>query len=439
MIKRCLRLIQFFLILAVFACGQNTGNRDGGEPGEYVLVIEGYDWGPAVSRVILESPDLPGAVHSVSADDYSVEVERRSGCTNLEPKEARGQRKVMDAYRSDRTGMRQPQGTHITLELETSPDLVLSNPFHYSKKDSCQGNDWVKYHLSIEDRKSGLTWSKERDRLIPTLERFDLGGKFISEDGTEMSYAYYSPPSGKEKHPLIIWLHGGGEGGRDPSIPLLANRAANYASPEIQDYFGGAHVLVPQCPGAWMHNAEGVATWGRENDVYNVALMELIRKFVAEHPDIDPDRIYVGGCSNGGYMSLKLILLHPDYFAAGFISALAYKSEFLSDEEIGRVTGVPIWFIHSKDDGTTRPEETAVPVYRRMKYLGAGNVHLSLYDHVVDLSGQFGGAERQYPGHWSWIYSHLNHCRLCFDGKPVEYHGKEVNLMSWLALQSKNP
>ena len=254
-----------------------------------------------------------------------------------------------------------------------------------------------------------------------------------------MSFAYYSPSAGNEKHPLIIWLHGGGEGGSDPSIPLLANRAANYASAEIQDYFGGAHVLVPQCQGAWMHNAEGVATWGQENDVYNVALMELIRKFVAEHSDIDPNRIYVGGCSNGGYMSLKLILLYPDYFAAGFISALAYKSEFLSDQEIGRIAGVPIWFIHSKDDTTTRPEETAIPVYRRLKSRGAGNVHLSRYDHVVDLSGQFGGKERHYPGHWSWIYSHLNHSHLDFDGKPVEYQGQEVDLMSWLAFQRKNP
>jgi predicted peptidase len=311
----------------------------------------------------------------------------------------------------------------------------LSNPFHYSTKDSCTGTDWVDYELRIHDRVGGSVWSVEKNRHIPLVDEFDLKGRFTANDGTRMSYAYFDPGSEDNSVPLIIWLHGGGEGGSDPRIPLLANRAANYASDEIQEYFGGAYVLVPQCPGAWMHNSQGVVTWGRENDVYNRSLMELIRRFVAEHPGIDPRRIYLGGCSNGGYMSLKLILLNPDYFAAGFISALAYKSEYLSEEELGSISQVPIWLIHSRDDHTTRPGETAVPVYQRLMSLGAANVHMSYYDHVIDISGSYGGADRHYPGHWSWIYSHANHCRLDFDGKPVTLEGRPVTLMSWLAAQ----
>lgn len=435
MVKPYLLLIQLFLMPCILAFGQAIDSDQDPESGRYTLIIEGFDWGPAVSRVILEPLDGQDSSEPTLSGNFNVQVERLSGCTKLEPWEARGQRIVTEAYRSDPEGNRQAEGTHVTLELEVSPDLVLSNPFHYSNKDSCIGNDWVEYRLRIEDRGNGLTWSLEKGRQIPPLEPFDLDGRFTSEEGTVMSYAFYSPPSAKEKQALIIWLHGGGEGGTDPSIPLLANRAANYASPEIQEHFEGAYVLVPQCPGAWMHNAEGEVTWGRENDVYNVALMELIRDFVARHPEIDEKRIYVGGCSNGGYMSLKLILLHPDYFAAGFISALAYRSQYLTDEEIDIASGVPIWFIHSRDDGTTLPGETAVPVYKRLKAHGAKNTHLSLYDHVVDISGRFGGLERHYPGHWSWIYSHVNHCRLDFDGSPVKYGGKEVSLMSWLASQ----
>ena len=52
-------------------------------------------------------------------------------------------------------------------------------------------------------------------------------------------------------------LHGGGEGGTDPSIALMGNKAFNNASPDIQKYFGGAYVLVPQTPGAWMHDKNG--------------------------------------------------------------------------------------------------------------------------------------------------------------------------------------
>ena len=42
---------------------------------------------------------------------------------------------------------------------------------------------------------------------------------------------------------------------------------------------GAEVVLVPQTPGAWMHNAAGVMTSGKEDDVYNVPLMALIRDF----------------------------------------------------------------------------------------------------------------------------------------------------------------
>ncbi|MFN5331817.1 MAG: prolyl oligopeptidase family serine peptidase, partial [Bacteroidota bacterium] len=60
----------------------------------------------------------------------------------------------------------------------------------------------------------------------------------------------------------------------------------------------------------------------------------LIDDFVSKNPLVDASRIYVGGCSNGGYMSLKLILEHPNYFAAGYISALAYNNEFISDAQV---------------------------------------------------------------------------------------------------------
>ena len=186
-----------------------------------------------------------------------------------------------------------------------------------------------------------------------------------------------------------------------------------------------------------MHNAAGVTTHGREDDIYHRPLMELIEAFVAEHPNIDRDRIYVGGCSNGGYMSLKLILEHPAYFAAGYISALAYQSQYISDAQIDAIKHVPIWFIHSQDDPTTRADKTVIPVYKRLVEAGAPNVHLSLYEHVVDLTGFFGGDDYHYSGHWSWIYSHANHSQLDYDGSPVRLDGRPVTVMEWLAAQSR--
>jgi predicted peptidase len=304
--------------------------------------------------------------------------------------------------------------------------------------EECRGTRWVDYELTITDEASGRVWDTEADRIIPLVDRFDLSGRFVHETGTALSYASYAPATSREKSPLLIWLHGGGEGGTDPTIPLLANRATSYVSDEIQVIIGGAYVLVPQCPGAWMHNREGILTHGQEDDVYNAALMALIRDFVSSHPGIDTKRIYVGGCSNGGYMALKLILLHPDEFAAGFISSLAYQSQYLTDEQIVSISHVPIWFVHSMDDRTTLPEKTALPVYDRLKAAGAADVHLSYYDHVVDITGFFGGDDYLYNGHWSWIYLHANECRLDFDGSPVTLDGRPVTIMEWLAAQARD-
>jgi predicted peptidase len=185
-----------------------------------------------------------------------------------------------------------------------------------------------------------------------------------------------------------------------------------------------------------MQAANGM-TRGQENDVYNEALFALIQEYVSKNPNIDPKRIYVGGCSNGGYMSLKLIIEHPDYFAAGFISALAYHNEFISDAQIQKIKNVPMWFVHSKDDPTTVADLTAVPLFNRLKAVGAKNVFFSLYDHVTDITGFYGGENYRYNGHWSWIYSHANTARTDFDGSPVMLNGRPVTIMEWLAAQKK--
>ncbi|MGB5274116.1 MAG: prolyl oligopeptidase family serine peptidase [Flavobacteriaceae bacterium] len=422
-----------FLLSVVVAVAHNEPSKSNALAGEYVLIVEGYDWGPAASRVVLS---LDVTATEAMAGDYTVAVSRDTEYAEIAPEQASGKRTVIYAYVSDEEGNRLETGNHITLVLAVGPDVALASPIQYIRTDKGGRNLWIDYKLSITHTPSNTIWDKEAGRIRELVDSFDLSGTFKDSNGITMSYASFTPKTANEKSPLIIWLHGGGEGGTDPSIPIIANRAANYASDEIQSFFDGAYVLSPQCPGAWMHNGEGVTTHGREDDIYNKGLMELIRSYVMSNPKIDVDRIYVGGCSNGGYMALKLIMLHPDYFAAGYISALAYQSEYISDAQINAIKGVPIWFVHSKDDRTTIPEKTVVPVYERLIGAGAPNVHFSYYDHVTDITGFFGGNNYYYNGHWSWIYSHANRAKLDYDGTPVMYQNRPVTIMEWLAAQS---
>ncbi|MEM7381949.1 MAG: alpha/beta hydrolase-fold protein [Bacteroidota bacterium] len=401
--------------------------------GSYTLVVEGYDWGPAASKVILS---IGETLSETTSGNYLVSVKRSAEGVEMGEQEAAGERPVIYSYVSDKNGSRVSEGSYVTLVLFVGPDHVLGSPIKYIFKDGRGANEWINYELTVKDSSTDRIWDTETNRILPLLDDFNLKGSYTYKNQT-LTYAFFSPRQPKENSPLIIWLHGGGEGGTDTSIPLTANKATNYASEEIQEIMGGAYVLVPQTPTFWMQSADGNYTRGDRNDIYNETLMGLIKQFVKDHPDIDQNRIYVGGCSNGGYMSLKLLLLYPDYFAAAYISALAYQASFISDQQIQSIKDIPIWFVHSKDDPVTKANETAVPLYQRLKQAGARKVHFSLYDHVTDITGFYGGDNYRYSGHWSWIYSHANTASLDFDGTPVMLDGRPVSIMEWMAAQRK--
>ena len=422
-----------FKIFLLLLIGLNSVAFANNNP-EYTLVIETFDWGPAVNKVIIA---LDASTKTANMADYEVIAERSHPCAVIPPAFAKGNRTVVYAYISDNKGNRVEEGTFATLVLYVAPNWPITSALQYSQKAECRGNQWVDYKVTVTNTKTNEVWNKAIGKIRPLADDFDFSGKFEYEPGKSLTYADFKPKTSSEKTPLIIWLHGGGEGGTDPSVALMGNKATNYASPEIQKYFGGAYVLVPQTPGAWMQDKDGKMQSGNGEDAYNVGLMALIKNYVNTHPDIDKKRIYLGGCSNGGYMSLKLLLKEPNYFAAGYISALAYQSQYITDSQISSIKNVPIWFIHSKDDRTTDPVKTVVPVYERLKKAGAKNVHFSYYDHVTDLTGMYGGENFQFNGHWSWVYSHANQSHTEYDGSEVLLNGKPTTLMEWMAAQKK--
>jgi predicted esterase len=395
-----------FFLFAIFSLANAQG--------EYTLHVEGFDWGPAVNKVTLP---FDKQISAVQAAEFTVFANRKTSQGEIPLDQSYGKREVTITYLSDEKGNRQASGNHITLVLSVGPTLSIGSPIQYLRINNQGRNVWIDYQLTIIHNKSNQIWQKESGRIMPQLDKFNLKGQFKYNDQLTMSYASFEPKNKTDKSPLIIWLHGGGEGGFDSTIPLLS----------------------PQCPGAWMHNSKLEMTGGRENDIYNEGLMALIKNYVQTNPGIDPNRIYVGGCSNGGYMALKLILNQPDYFAAGYISALAYQAQYITDQAIQSIKHVPIWFVHSKDDSVTVAEKTVVPVYNRLKAAGAKNVYFTFYDHVNDITSFYGGEGFRYNGHWSWIYLHENKCRTDYDGSLVKIGGRPVNIMEWLALQKLNP
>jgi hypothetical protein len=70
--------------------------------GEYSIVVEGYDWGAGVSKVILSVEDK----QSKAAGSYSVFVKRHTDCDALASEQASGEWRAHEhrARRSDGPG-----------------------------------------------------------------------------------------------------------------------------------------------------------------------------------------------------------------------------------------------------------------------------------------------------------------------------------------------
>lgn len=220
----------------------------------------------------------------------------------------------------------------------------------------------------------------------------------VSDSG--LNYRLYSPgrrrdsrAGGRGRRPLIVWLHGGGEGGLlpddyyDNESLLRANRGAlGFATPEAQRIFNGAYVVAPQSTSYWLEDGPRFAP----------LIREIIRDLVHRHP-IDRQRIYVVGCSNGGYMTMEMTSVYPDLFAAavpicGVVDSLTPGGgRVLTDAQLEAID-TSTWLVASRDDTTVPPEANTIHAHDLIP-----DSLMTLYDHVIRNGYQF-------PGHWSWIY-----------------------------------
>lgn len=417
----------------------------------YRTIIEITDFGPYITKIILP---LPGIVKSeaLCADTFSVYVERRDRKTgevlclrkdffSQETAPSKGYCEVLSAYASDSEGNRTDEGSFATLELAYGPMHRLSSALAHLQHNTYVFSDFLIVQVkTIQNEKDAFTGLIYDTFLSGRMEQ---AKGWIDRESTyaemPMRYGFYTPNIGSGKRPLIIWLHGAGEGGFDTSIAYTGNKVVNLSSDKVQKIFGGAYILAPQVPTMWMDDGSGQYTQSGKSK-YVEALKALIDEFVSVHSDIDVNRIYIGGCSNGGFMTMRMIIDYPGFFAAAYPVCEALYDAVITDRNIEDIKNTPIWFTHAKNDTLVKPEITVLPTYKRLIEAGAPNVHFSFFEKVTDTSGLFkdaAGNPYEYFGHASWIYMLNDECRLDFDGSPVKAAGREVTLLEWLAMQSK--
>ena len=371
------------------------------------------------------------------------------------------ERNVLSAYPCDSRGAFNPDGEYLALGLEKASGRGIGL--------TKAGNIWKEEYSVKVGLKKGKTLKVGKQKFtaiecetnralkdfLSEADYFNKGcftGKATGKVGDiTLTYAAYEPWSLKndgKANPLIIWLHGGGEGGIDVSITLLGNEVVSLIRPQIQSHFtteggeGGAYVLSIQCPTMWMGTANGGFTHGDYPSVYSDVLKSCIDDYVMQHPDVDRKRIYLGGCSNGGYMTMNMLMRHPRYFAAAYPTCEAYMDQYISDNEIKVLAEENIWIVQSFDDTTVDPKTHCIPTFQRMVKAGAKNVWMSMFESVegMDTPGQ------KLYGHFSWCYLFNDAVTMSqeqseADVKPSNNGGGSVapqghaNIFEWMNAQ----
>ena len=278
----------------------------------------------------------------------------------------------------------------------------------------------------------------------------ELRTLFVSAEGPtagkySVDYRYFSPVKEGDtaSYPLVIWLHGLGDGGKE-GAPVQKSNIAYWASEEFQSRFteGGAYIMV-----ARSREELGVC-W--TNDMI-VPLRAAIDDFISKN-NVDTTRIYIGGYSMGGKMTLKMAIAYPEMFAAAFPICPAWSP---SAELCKLIKDMPVWITSSTRDplvnyffavtptwekitqNSSVPEECRFSTLKKVCYQDGKKTSSShhawfavnydlftdsneSYHYMSTVNGKGEAVTLTYPdGMISWLSSHTSD----YDGTPIEGKG----------------
>lgn len=184
------------------------------------------------------------------------------------------------------------------------------------------------------------------------------------------------------KFPLVIVLHGGtgrAYAGEYLATPLMRERYPSFIA-----------VPVTSKPAIWAHPDPRYSV--HENLGY---VEELIGELMQKHP-VDPNRIYIIGCSIGGVGAFGAIARYPDLFAAGIAISGYWK-----DIDAPIMINTPLLIIHGAEDSVLDPARS-----REMaKAIEENGGHRVLYREVPDFGHNCPSATLYNINIWRWLYT----------------------------------
>ncbi len=229
---------------------------------------------------------------------------------------------------------------------------------------------------------------------------------YPSVDGNILPYRILYPENydKTKKYPLVIFLHGSGERGKD-NEKQLTHGARLFLKEENRKNFP-AIIIFPQCPeeSSWAYaNIDRTVSPAKFELDYSApanwplaAANELVKKTIAEG-SVDPGRVYITGLSMGGMGTFESVFRYPNLYAA----ALPICGGGDVEEYDKRVAKTAFWVFHGAADAAVNVKMSQDMV-EKLKKLKA-EVKYSEYPGVNHNSWDNAFAEPDYLG---WMFRH---------------------------------
>lgn len=207
-----------------------------------------------------------------------------------------------------------------------------------------------------------------------------------------------------KKYPLLLFLHGSGERGRDNEAQLV-HGAKLFLQDGIRNRFP-AIVVFPQCAATsyWSNvsitydSVKKQRIWDFPADGAPSIAMQLLTELIndlQQHYRLDKKRFYVGGLSMGGMGTFELVRRMPKTFAAAFPICGGANPQTAK-----RLRKLDWWIFHGLADNVV-PPELSKAMAEALVNAGA-TIRLNLYPGVNHNSWDKAFAE---PDLMPWLFS----------------------------------